>query len=58
MTKKLFSVINKNSNCKILTKNLVTVVGLRMRNYIFAVHWKIPIFRGVSQKKNVEGKIA
>ena len=37
----LFSVITKNLNCQILTKNLVTFkdgIGFRMKNFIMEVH--------------------
>ena len=39
------SVITKNSNCEIFTKNLVTFkekMGLRMKDFnIFGVYWKM-----------------
>ena len=49
-----FSIITKNSDWEILTKNLVIEVklGLKMKN---------PIFRrggGVSRKTNIEGSVA
>ena len=48
-----FSIITKNSDWEILTKNLVIQVklGLKMKN---------PIFRrgGVSRKTNIEGSVA
>ena len=46
-----FSVITKNLNWEILTKNLVTFlkdgVGLRMKNFnIMGVYWKIRFLGG------------
>ena len=34
-TKKLFSAINKNSNWKMLTKNLVIVIGLKAHSKVW-----------------------
>ena len=63
----IFSIITKNSDWVILTKNLVTFkrwgkMGLRMKNFnIMGVHWKIqfsrvgfhkkPIYRGDCMKR-------
>ena len=53
-----FYVITKNSNCEILSKNLVTFlkdkIGLRMENYnIFGVHWKIQFLEGGALEKPI-----
>ena len=53
-----FSVITRNLNWKILTKNLATFkdgMGLMMKNFnIMRVHWKI-LFSGGSQKNQYIG---
>ena len=52
-----FSVIARNLNWKILTKNLATFkdgMGLMMKNFNMRVHWKI-LFSGESQKKQYIG---
>ena len=55
-----FSVVTKNLNWEILTKNLVIFKrwnGLMMKNFsIIRVHWKIQ-FLGL-RKNNIEGGIA
>ena len=52
-----FSVITKNLNWEILSKNLVTLkngIGLRMKYYnIMGVHWKIRFLGGVSGKVSI-----
>ena len=58
-----FYVITKNSNCEILSKNLVTFlkdkIGLRMENYnIFGVHWKIQFLERGLSKNQYRGRIA
>ena len=52
-----FSVITKNLNWEILTKNLVTFkrwMGLRMKSFnIMGAPWKIQFLRRSSQKTNI-----
>ena len=55
----IFSIITKNSDWVILTKNLVTFkrwgkMGLRMKNFnIMGVHWKIQFSRVGFTKKPI-----
>ena len=58
----IFSIITKNSDWVILTKNLVTFkrwgkMGLRMKNFnIMGVHWKIQFSRvGFTKNQYIEG---
>ena len=57
-----FSVVTKNLNWEILSKNLVIFKrwnGLMMKNFsIIRVHWKIQFLGGGLRKNNIEGGIA
>ena len=50
-----FSIISKNSNWEILTKNLLFLkdeIGLTMKNFnIFRVHWKKRFLGWVHEKQ-------
>ena len=54
-----FSVITKNFNWEILTKDLVFLkdgMGLRIKNFnIMGVHWKIQFLEGGARKSNIGG---
>ena len=54
-----FSVLTKNLNWEILTKNLVTFkrwTGVKDKNFdIMEVHWKIQFLGRVSPKNNIWG---
>ena len=52
----LCSVVTKNWNWEVLTKNLVIIMRWRMKNFnIFGVHGKIPVLGGAYEKPIYRG---